>query len=521
MISLPGFARRNEEAHMITSTSTARIVIAVTAALVLAFARPRDAAAAFAPLTCPSDSDNSNMQIELGGTRFDRQPGTANYNNNENYTWTLMMNPNVTQIRLDTAGFVTEANYDYLKVFYAASQPFVFTGTVGRGSYVFGTKGSATNEKTIDVQWFTDISVTGQPAYFKSAAFRCAGSNAAVNSLSLPRKGMAEGILIGAHDVIYLSTPQPAFTPVQISLEGLRAAAGADFDLFASTTTALPDQITATWSSALGTPNEFLTIPAAATARTIYIAVYAYAGNGHFSIHATDQNGSAASRLKVCTPGFRIDPASPRYQVLAQTLKNTSLRMLTASRGNLWISGYDIYQTPPCLATCGQNTTDRFCNLCDSTCKICVADSSDPDNCTIGQSCVGSVNSTRVANILCPQYLNTSMADVQNGAAAWAHELGHSQAGLPDEYYGGNTSFCGHTMMSGPTNFWCSAFSHCKDGIAPPNANEPKCAAGKDNWSLVPAGWARPAPSTSTEPDVEIFSNWNQTAMDAVEVVVH
>jgi hypothetical protein len=476
---------------------------------------------AFTPLGCYSSPWGNNIQINLGATRFDRMPGSSNYINNTSLGWTLFLNPNVTRILLHTPGFWVEPGYDYLQVNYNNGSTYTFTGNYpANTTYYFTSSGYTGGEKSIGFVWFADYSVVGQPPYFDTVTFECDTTQGAINNLSIGAQAMQEGFLIGQSDVIYVTVSQPANTPLLLSLEGLGAAASADFDLYASTTTSLPDAVNYTWKSAGYNTNEFLKIPSTTSARNVYIAVYAYATGGHFSLHVMNQGTVASKRLKVCTPGFSLDPNSTRYQVFKQTLQNTSLRVLAASRGNLWISGYDIYTTSACTNhPCESNQYTNFCSLCDHTCQICMDAPSDPDYCTIGQSC-GSAS--RVANISCSQYSSGAMGNVQNGAFVWAHEWGHSQVGFGDEYYTGG-GFCGHTLMNGPSNsnFWCSAFSHCKDGAVPPNGGEPACASAQDNWSRAPGSWTKPAAATSTEPDIELPNNWNDQAMATVDVILH
>jgi hypothetical protein len=481
------------------------------------------------PKTCSSSSFNTAVNINLGATRFDGNALTAgNYINNTNYSWTLMMNPNVIGVRFHTPGFATEPGFDFLNVSFGSSGlSSKITGTVPANSlFDYVTSGSVNNEKTLGFRWFADDSVTGTPVKLDTASFICSTTSAAaINNLTLDKQSMAEGVLIGPQDIVYLSISQPANTAIEIGLEGLGTVPGTDFDLYASTTTSLPDS-TAPWVSQSNTPNEFLTIPSIIFARTIYVGVFAFTGGGHFSIHAMNQGASGGTRLKVCTPGFSLNTGTAAYGAFVQMLQNLSLRMLVASHGNYWVNGYDIYQigTSNLNGSCGAD----FC-VNDGSCALCMQRATDIDACTVGQSCGPH---TRVANIGCTSsgggtdYTNGSVLNIQNTAFVWAHELGHSRFNFDDERNNSFSSsiFCGHTLMSGPvnSNFWCSPFSHCKDGLQTVSmAQQALCNAGQDNWSRAPGSFVKILDGTSTEPDIEMFNTWNQGAMNAVQVVKH
>jgi hypothetical protein len=471
--------------------------------------------ASFTPLTCPPFQYNFPVPVNIGATRFDRSATNgANYINNTLYSWNLMVNPNVSVVNLHTPGFVTESGFDFFQVTFNGGSTFKYTGTVADSSRDFVPIGQPSAEKTLGLLWNADISVMGTPPTFDVAKFRCSGVNPAINNLTVDKQGYAEGLLMDTTDAIYFSVNQPALTSLEISLEGLNTAAGTDFDIFASPTVATPDASNATWTSTSGAPNEMLKIPSTLSSRTIFVGVFAFHGGGHFSVHATSQSlfSGGLRTLKVCTPGFSIDTNAATFPVLKQMLQNTSLRMLAASHGNLWINAYNIVQIPVSPGSCANNAD--FC-ASDSTCNICMNRITDVDGCTIGQSC-GSV--TRIANIGCAQYANGSKPNVQFSAFVWAHEWGHSLMGFTDERLGNGNSICGHTLMNNPSNsnFWCNGNSHCKDGVSAPPANDPRCVAGQDNWSLAPSNWIRA--TDSTEPDVEIFNNWNQVAMDSVTV---
>jgi hypothetical protein len=484
------------------------------AVLVTLMLAPRGSHAAFTPLPCSQTGWSNSIPTVIGGTRFDRSNQDWNmYSNNTGFGLGLFMNPNVVSINLHTNGFATEPNFDYLQI-NGQNNLLLFTGAVSAGWYSLPVlHGNSTVQTNINPFWETDSSVTGTPPLFDTAQFICQAPQAPINSLFFSSATFyAEGLLLGQGDVVYFSFSQPANTPVLLSLNTLSAPAGEDFDLYVSTTTALPDDSSFTWRAYTSWPNEFLQIPSVTTSRTLFVGVHSFAGGGHFSLRIMNQGvNPATKRLKVCTPGYKVDVFSTAYTQLAHSLQNTSLRMLSASNGNLWISGYDIYQSNACAG-------HEWCTDCDGSCQICLSSTTVGDSCSTGRS-HSPPSVTRIADINCPAYAATK--DIRENAFTWAHEWGHSVMSFADEYAAGG-SFCGHSVMNGPNNthFWCNANTHCKDGLITLPAGDSRCNSGQDNWSKAPASWARPL-NLSSEPDTELFNNWNQPAMDAVTVVVH
>jgi hypothetical protein len=459
------------------------------------------------------------VTAQYGAIQFDRTDGDpTSYINNTHLTWNLVMNGNVVDTNIHTTGFTTEYYYDYLMI----NDTTTFTGYWGDNWIEVPPNGS--QERTFATNFTTDSSNNGQPPNFDLVQFKCTTQRGPINSFTIDsRGGYAEGFLLGTGDNVYMSTTQYANQPLQISLQSL-ATVSTDFDLYASATTAFPGD-TFTWHSFSFTPNEFITIPATSSQRTIYIGVNAFSGGGHFSVHVTTQQSTQPTRLTVCTPGFTIDTSKPSYTNFANTLKNTSLRMYSASRGNLWISGYDIYNPTACTNhPCSNNMYTNFCSECNNKCQICMDAVGDLDQCTIGQVCPDNGEiAVRVANIGCSNYSDGSLPTIMSHAFTWAHEFSH-QAGIGAEEYQPSGSFCGHTLLNGPinSNFWCSAFDHCLDGTTTVDTGHAWiCNSGGDNWSHAPSTWYKPAAATSTEPDQYLFNAWNQPAMDSVDVAMH
>jgi hypothetical protein len=493
-------------------------VILIVAAASLPVAA-RSAHAAFAPAYCSPSSWSNLISTGVGSTRFDRNALDASqYINNEDLTWSLFTNPNVAQIQLATSGgFSTEIGFDYLKV---SSQnggsPTTYTGNISAGradNYL--AFGAPSGEKSLTLQWHADFSNTGTPALLDSAQFICQPTpQAAINNIAFGQPQnfsptFAEGLLIGAGDAMYFQVTQPANVPFSIALQAISAMT--DIDLYVSTTTSTPDDSNFTFRGFTAQPNEFLRIPAPAAARTLFIGVHVFAGGGgHFELHIMNQGSTTPIRPKVCTPGFALDPNSPRTATLIQSLQNTALRITAATRGNWVFGGFDIFQSNAC-------TNHEFCSDCDSSCRICLMSPTEMDSCTTGQT--HNLHNIRIANINCPAF--DTPDNVRFNAFRWAHEFGHGFLGLGDEYYPPGSAFCGHTLMNDPanSNFFCTVSQHCQDGMVAPNPGEPRCGSGKENWAHFSSLWVRPG--VSTEPDVEIFNNWNQAAMDAVIVVLH
>ena len=479
-----------------------------------------------APLTCSGTNWDRNVPMQFGATRFDRQATNSNnYSNNTNLPWALLMNSNVATVQLHNLPFVTEYGYDYFNIA-QANGTTQFTGTIAAAWTTMTPLGSL--EKYVNALWHADISNTGTPPIFDMAQFKCNAQQGTLNSFAFgPAGGYAEGLLMGNADVIYFQATQPANSPMQISLEGLATVGSPNFYLYASTNTAFPFMYNYTWASQASYVNQFLSIPASTSQRTIYASVYALTGNGHFSVRVALQPASTlAKAVNVCTAGFSIDTSTQAFANFSQQLQNTSLRMYAASRGNLWINEYDIYQIPTPPKSC-PNAAD-FCAGGNPPnghgCTICMNLQNDPDGCTVGQTC-GSVagrvaGTTRIANINCPNRYSSAF---EGGAFTWSHEWSHNQGIGAEEWYGnqpGDPSFCGHSLLNGPTNsnFWCSDWTHCKDGVVAPNAGEPSCVTGGDNWSHTPSTWFKPDEFNSTEPDTNLINAPNGPAMSAVLV---
>jgi hypothetical protein len=490
------------------------LTLIVPTASLAVVARP--AHAAFQPLSCGSSSFNNSIATQIGSTRFDRNAlNGSQYINNNDLSWNLYMNPNVSQVRFITSGgFSLENNFDYLQVT-SQSPVFKYTGNIGAGNTHDSTAmGTTTAEKSLGLLWHADGSVVGTPALLDSAQFICQSTvQPASNTIAFgaPQQfspKYAEGLLLGVGDVIYFSVIQPANVPFSIALQGISGSG--DIDLYVSTTTATPDDSNFTFRGFTNTANEFLRIPAAASQRTLFIGVRSFAGTvGHFDLHIMNQGSTTPIRPKVCTPGFALDPNSPRTAKLISSLQNTAMRITAATRGNWVFGGFDVFQSPACSG-------HTFCSDCDSSCKICLMSPTEADSCTVGQSFLNGT--IRVANINCPAF--DTGGDVRFNAFVWAHEFGHGFFGMDDEYYA-NGGFCGHSLMSGPSNsnFFCTLNQHCRDGAVAPMVGEGRCGSGKENWTHFSSLWIRP--NLTTEPDIEIFNNWNQSAMDAVTVVLH
>jgi hypothetical protein len=457
-----------------------RTVSVLTTALALI--SPAAHAAFPFPQCTTSPGFDAPIPVNIGAREYDPKPenppggatdGTK-YSLNTTSSWSLYTNPNVVKVQPYYGLFQTESGFDILRV------------TDNTGTLSYSGNLNASNAPVaasspwqmqlglgiingVQMSWTSDFSVSDNlPPSFSQVAVQC--NNAVTTPIAPFFIGFSErteGLLIKTGDVIYFRMVQPANAAMVISLDAKAASAGADFDIFASTTNQLPDSGNFTWKSNTTATSEAIDIPVSSVARDIYVSVYAFQGAGHFALHQLLQKPSERFALNVCPVGFT--PTATQQSQITGFLKQGALRFLAVTNGNMWLKTF--------------NVTAQT-SSCDSSCSVCLlgpgtgsvshgATSPSPNGC--GQVKIGGGNWPGGAG------------------ASWlyAHEAGHSCLGEPDEYEpppaGAATPMvCGHTIMSNHSfaRFYCSK-AHCLDGHT---SDSNVCtAAGKNDWDIFAA----------------------------------
>jgi hypothetical protein len=426
-------------------------------AALLAAALP--ALAAFQYATCPTAGYGSAIPVNIGAQEFDPKPenppggatdGTR-YHLNTSSKWKLLVNPNVTRIRPYLGFFMTESGYDNLRVIhqggiatYTGNLNAVDTPVLAGGDWL--PTPQFDKVRAVDVRWTSDVSVANYlPPHLNQVDFQCSATPAAPgNGYDLLANTRYDGLLIASGDIIYVRFEQSANTPLLLTLDSKATTAGADFDLYVSTSNPTPDNGSFTWRGYSSLASEALDIPVSPVSRTLYIGVRAFSGAGHFTLHALQQHTSERLNLTVCPLEFT--PTAAQQAVIRSFFQSGSARLLAASAGNTFIKGFNV--------TAQKATCEASCSIClKSSGNVSNAGPSpDPEGC--GRMTLGGGN----------------WDDGAAGGWVFAHEAGHSCYGLPDEYKpppaGSSTPmYCGHTIMSnhGYARFFCS-IAHCRDG---------------------------------------------------------
>lgn len=438
-----------------------RLRLPITVSTLLAL----NAAAAIPQATCtPTPGFDTTFPVRLGAWEYERLPTTPgasdDYTNYQHNTrpaaHTVLVNPNVKELR-PTAGalFVTENNYDFVILEDTPSppnsSPFLYMGPVNPGGSPtvlprnwYPTPGPSGGPSKLTLRWSTDITIsTAPPPEFTAVQPSCKStqSTIAVNNTTIQTNTRVDGLLIKQGDVIYVNFYQPPMTPFLLTVD---SRTGADIDIFASTTTTLPDQFNYELKSATVEASEAMAIAPAWIGRTWSVAIYAFNAPGHFVVNAMAQGPGQIMALNVCPIAF--NPTVSQRSTIAAYLRSASAYLLAGSNGNQFVNSYTI--TPLQLS-------------CVSMCDICLTTelkntaSAGPAS---GHSC-GVTTS----------HANFWGQGAGNGKGQF-HEFGHGCYGLPDEYLGGpqgpgSPSFCGHTAMANtnPNRSIC-ALAHCFNG---------------------------------------------------------
>lgn len=425
------------------------------------------ASAGFNQVTCATSGWDTAVPVNLGAAEFIRQttspPGVApdmtRYNHNVRSSWAIVSNANLSMVQPDFGYFVTETNYDYLSILDGAFTR-TYTGAVNSsGSLVAGPHTWSFAGRAIAATWFADGSIANEvPPRVAQVRPRCKSSQSASvpAPLAISANTRLDGLLLKATDVIYFSVAQQA-RPMVITLDALAATAGADFDLYVSTTNSAPDDASHTWRSYTSGTSEALLIPAASP-RTLYIGVRAYAGAGHFSLGAST---TLTLLDTVCVTDNTLtakNTLTAAERATAQEfLRAGAAHLYTNTNGNLFRAVYQM------------NTSwTGACNP-DNGCSICLITNNTTQ--VFGEGW-GSTTCGRVQ-----AYRGIWQQGGGDGVAtAFAHESGHSCFNISDKYTGvpngqQTQRYCGHSNMANNMLAWgFSARGHCQDGNLSSNA---------------------------------------------------
>lgn len=459
------------------------------------------ARAAFTQATCPSVGWDTAFPVRLGTKEFDTAIGFApdRYSNWQHHQWTLLVNRNVKFIdaRIGPA-FDAETNFDYLKVFHTST--YTYTGPFTPG-YLFPWQvvSDAVRGNHVQLLWHSDPLFTrpSQP-HFDEARVRCHSTVQPTTPMpAIPANTRVEGLLIKSGDVIYTSVYQPAYSSLQVAVDVPPGAAtqGADFDLYLSTTTTTPDNANYTQRDITTGASAFAgTWDTAAYGRYVYIGVRSYSGAGQFTLHAYTQGAGNKTSLKVCING--VDKPTGLTAGLSTMLKAGSAWLSQATLGQFRVTDYNVVSIPYCAQT--------FCSQCDSSCDVCTNHpSANSDFCGFQSS--GGV--TRIPYYTCGAY-----NDPVGSALTLAHELGHSQLSLGDEYFwraapDHSRPWCGHTLMNlpyGNARGLCTSLNHCFDG----EDEQYPCSPSNSAWNVLASRFATTPPASwSADPSRYLAEN--------------
>jgi hypothetical protein len=490
------------------------VVAASTAAVAAAWSYASTAHAAFTQATC-DPTVGVPVFADMGANEFNRRyTDSSHYDLDEYRGQMLMVNGNVNTVRFGYVDFNTEFGYDQLKLYHGTGSWHTLHGNLGTGDVTLSPAGGASNQFFV-WQWKSDYSITkASNPRITAATVRCN----VTPSATTPHQGFGpnarvEGLLIADGDVIYTSITQPAFTRMILTVDVLASAASApDVDLYASTTTTMPDNSNYTWRGYNGNPGagshgdkfaragEALDLGTTSSQRTVYIGIRSYQGRSHYALRGNvlrfDFSGIGSRSVKVCHPNVPNIGQHANWPEIEKTLRFASIRTLILTHGNVFIDTYN-------MKYLNNNGGNAFCSS-DSTCDWCMTDPAFADSCGYQVQWGPSTEKMRIPNAAC---LNGSgpgdYADPEGFSLGLLHEIGHYFFRLTGPPYGagfeGNEEydgragyghpFCKHSVMNGP---WGGAYrfcvhdDHCKGAGTP----EPGfiCDPVYNMWSRIENG---------------------------------
>lgn len=443
------------------------------------------ASAAFTQYDCSSLPWGAWVPVDLGASDFNSAFwDPANYGDTEDYRWKVLVNSNVSSVAWYYDAFYTEYSYDRLILEHGGGSS-TLTGSLGSGWVSATTPMGSTYQRHFASTWHSDSSVVGSapsiPRLSIAAAYCVSPPNATQSHMPITVNERWDGILLASTDVIYTYVTQPANTRMTLTLDVLSSTeTNPDFDLYASTSTAFPDDSDFTWrgyhsSGSLAQAGEALDLGATGgSSRVVSIGVRSYRGNGHFILRANAAKTSGGARsLTICHPGQANIQSHANWTNAKATISRALLRTKAATHGNIYFNAVTMKYSS---GTGG----DKWCSSI-SGCDWCMPHTSIANYCGYESQMPGR---TRIPNVTC-----TSAYNDQTGLSLIiAHEHGHGLFGLDDEY-GDDGAFCGHSIMNGPDNWtyrFCKPISHCYDSA--PGSTIPAwadCSGSGSNWYKI------------------------------------
>lgn len=436
--------------------------------------------AAFPQATCATAAFDAPVPLALGAQELTKQTGTpltgptdmVLYNFHQHAAWTLHTNGNVATLKPYLAYFQTESFFDMMSIAEpgmlpgSSSATHIYSGLLNSNPSALAAAVDTWNMKAsplfpsqVSVGWYSDPTVAPYtPPSFGAAAPLCSPSQSATVTTTAPigANERHDGLLLGTGDTLYFSVSQPALTPMIISLDTLASAPdglyAADFDLYVSTNTVFPDNNNYQFRGFTGSTSEALRIPPSSSARILYLGVHAYAGSGHFALHAYRTNEVTGN---LCVLGLPV--SSSQLSSIQATIASGSAYFLGMTNGNVFRKSYTTVNgyAGPCTTSAG--------------CDVCVY----PDG---GTTSYGS----REGGTPCGHIT----WHTGGGGRLFAHESGHSCYDFPDEYTGSASSTaprqCGHTLEANnnkATGF-CS-YAHGLDG------STTNASGSTSNWERI------------------------------------
>ncbi len=531
-------------------------------ASLLALAAP--ARAAFQQQTCGTGYLDE-IPVDIGSHEFDRdlwtysQTGQINYGLNEWFSYPLAVNSNVAWLNPHLLNWNTEAGYDILTLNGGGSD-YQFSGNLG--TQWWGIKYGYNSGALYQIEWRSDYSNT-EPggAQWDYVRVQCTGATQTTTPPIRPLTANTrqDGIfIVDSNDVYYFSVTQPANRMMVLTLDVNAASDGPDgdppdFDLYASTTTSMPDDSNYQWRAYDGNPTgtiegagEAIVLHSSTSAHTVYIGVHNFSGAGHFSLRANvvDNNRTLTICTQDQTPAQVM--ADPDWPNAKETIERILVRDFQATNGNMWMSDVRLKLQSSGLQTgslpgTGYIDSNNYC-YADPACDWCMTGygraDQGMDGC--GEQTDYGTGRVRIPNVHCqgatgdsyhlagydnPELLSKRV-EHENG-----HGLGrmltHSDVGLMlvDQYSVWPTEDS-HTVMNGPFPNSATAprlmldtslrystdFNHCLP-LDPQQTMTPTCSQSTSDWTRIQTsgwttGWTFPDQTKSSQPWLRAQANY-------------
>ena len=412
-------------------------------------------------------------------------PTTGFIGDNLVYTRTFSANRFISWAQFVSTQNSLEYNWDFLEIGRLGLTPtFNVTGARPAGeSYVLPGGFNNFQKRPAVFRLLTD-STNASPGFgFSGVWLLCSGSNGYFSGGELVQGRRASGVLLGTNDSVlfewelnhplFLSGAQQRrnlilWNPAELASGVVDTSI--DFDVYAKCG-AVPTKTSYDFVSNSGDSSEFLSVPESACARNqkLYVVVYSYKGTGQFELRASYSNNT-------------------QDRILGGSIQHTDNGVNLTENTRMLIGARAIF-----AQTMGNFLPRGVCTVESGMTNYC----GTPLTFTRRWDCTRSAATGGFVG-LC--------TDFPGNTLIMAHEFGHAQWSLPDEYLenGANPpvsiSGCGHSVMAGygpgPQPFqFCPSLSHSFDRLTGP-AVTPTSA-----WSLISATADIVGPPPGASPD--------------------